>query len=109
MDLNFSLVVPTDTIALSSKVQRLEEAPKGLGRVPDPQEGKENLKDAAMEFEAFFLYYMLKTMRETIPKGGFLGSGNAEKVYTSLLDESLAKNMALRGGLGLSKIIEEIS
>jgi len=107
MEISSSLNIPVDTINLSTQVQRLEKLQEVLGKSPDSEEKQKNIKEAAVEFESFLLYFLIKTMRETIPEGGLLGGGNAQKIYTSLLDESMAKNMALRGGIGLSEMIEK--
>lgn len=58
-----------------------------------------------MDFESLFLLQMLKSMRKTIPKTGFLGEGQEKQIFESLFDEELSKNIAKRGGLGLGKIL----
>jgi flagellar protein FlgJ len=67
--------------------------------------GEEDLKKAAREFEAFFLNYLLKTMRESVPKDGLFGGGTGEDVYTSMLDEALSKEMAAKGGIGIGELL----
>lgn len=56
------------------------------------------LKRAAEGFEAIFFGEVIKNMRDTVPKTGFLDGGFAEQVYTSLLDDQLAKGMAKEAG-----------
>jgi flagellar protein FlgJ len=63
------------------------------------------LKEACAELESLFIHHLLKEMRATIPKSGFLNGGNAEEIYTSLLDSQLAKELASKGGLGLSSML----
>ncbi len=60
---------------------------------------------AAREFEAYFVAYLLKTMRDTIPKGGLLDPGAGGAVYTSLMDEKVAEGISGSGGLGLSQLL----
>jgi len=63
------------------------------------------IKKAATEFESFFLYYMMKTMRQAVPQGGLLESKHTD-TYLGLLDQEVAKRAAQRGGLGLAQAIE---
>ncbi len=63
------------------------------------------VKEAAREFEALFVAYLLKVMRETIEEselgGGSLGRG----IYTELFDQEVARAVARRSPLGISDII----
>jgi Rod binding domain-containing protein len=73
---------------------------------PSPSDAERaRFKKAATEFESFFLYYMLKTMRQAVPKAGLLNSKAADG-YMSLFDQEVANLAAKRGGLGLQKTIE---
>ncbi|MCD6320206.1 MAG: rod-binding protein [Candidatus Desulfofervidaceae bacterium] len=63
------------------------------------------LKQACQEFESFFIYYMLKVMRQTVPKVDLIDGGLAKEIYTSLLDEQLAKKVSEGGGIGLAKLL----
>lgn len=78
------------------------ESPGGpVQNAPD----RAQLKKAAAEFESFFIYYMLKSMRQAIPKGGLLDSRHRD-TYTGLFDQEVASLAARRGGFGLGKAIE---
>ena len=66
----------------------------------DPQ-----LQAACREMESLFLSYLLKEMRATINKSGFISGGKAEEIFTSLLDVELSKKMSAAGGIGLSAIL----
>ncbi|MCC6501682.1 MAG: peptidoglycan DD-metalloendopeptidase family protein [Deltaproteobacteria bacterium] len=72
---------------------------------PRAVDGRQGLKEAAAEFESLFINQMLKSMRETITKGELFHGGNAEEIYTSMLDTELSKNMARSGGIGLSEML----
>ncbi|HDD35360.1 MAG TPA: flagellar biosynthesis protein FlgJ [Candidatus Desulfofervidus auxilii] len=63
------------------------------------------LKRACKEFESFFIYYLLKVMRKTVPKVELFYGGLAQDIYTSMLDEELAKKAANIGGLGLANLL----
>ena len=71
----------------------------------DGERGKDDIKKAAKEFESYFIYYMLKEMRKTIPADSLFGGGRGEEIYRSFQDEELAKSMVESGGIGLSDII----
>ncbi|MBN4056913.1 rod-binding protein [bacterium AH-315-J21] len=72
----------------------------------DLERDKVKLKKATHEFESFFMSSMLKSMRQTIPKGeengAMGGSGLGKDIYQSMFDEELAQKMATgsSGGLG---------
>ena len=68
------------------------------------------LYHACMDFEAIFLEQMLKAMRKTINRSGFLSGGFAEEVYEDMLYSEYAKNMAKSAGFGLaSKLYNQLS
>ena len=67
--------------------------------------GGAQLKEACLELESLFVYYLLKEMRATIPKSGFISGGKAEEIYTSMLDLQLARELSFRGGIGLSPLL----
>ena len=73
--------------------------------VPRAVDGRQGLKEAVSEFESLFINQMLKSMRDTIGKSELFHGGNAEEIYTSMLDTELSKNMARSGGIGLSDML----
>ena len=64
-------------------------------------------KEACQELESLFISHLLKEMRATVNKSGFLSGGRAEELYTSMLDGQLAKELSTKGGLGLSSLVLE--
>lgn len=62
------------------------------------------LKQAATQFEAVFMNMLLKSMRDTVPKDGAMES-DATRMYTGMMDQQLAQNMAGGKGLGLADLI----
>ena len=73
---------------------------------PQPTDAERaKFKKAATEFESFFLYYMMKTMRQAIPKGGLMDSKVGD-TYLGLFDQEVAKQAALQGGFGLAKTLQ---
>ncbi len=67
------------------------------------QQGK--IKKASEEFEAYFISYLLKVMRETVPKGLFTQNKMGE-IFQSFYDEAIGKESAKIGGFGLAQYIE---
>lgn len=64
------------------------------------------VKKLATDFEAMFMEQMLKGMRSSVQKSGLIDGGNAEEIYTSMLDSEYAKNMASQRNGGISEMIE---
>lgn len=62
------------------------------------------LKEACSELESLFISYLLKEMRETVPKDGLFSGGKTEEMYTSMLDAQMAKEIAMKRGIGISSI-----
>ena len=65
----------------------------------------EQIEASAKEFEGLFMHMMLKEMRQSIQKGGLVEGGNAEAIYTDMLDQEYAKIMASTNMSGLSEVI----
>jgi flagellar protein FlgJ len=65
------------------------------------------LRAACMEMESLFLTHLLKEMRATVDKSGFISGGRGEEIFTSLLDVELSKKMSAAGGIGLSSLLLE--
>ena len=69
------------------------------------QDNRIELQQACQEFESYFLAYLLKAMRKTVPKSDLLDGGLAEEIYYSMLDEKLAENIAHAGGMGMGRLL----
>ena len=72
-----------------------------------PDKADPKLRAACSEMESLFITYLLKEMRATIDKSGFISGGKAEEIFTSLLDVELSKKISSAGGIGLSSILLE--
>lgn len=73
-------------------------------------EEKARLKKATREFEAFFMYELLKTMRKTIPESSLAGdapmSGTMGKsTYTQMFDMEIGRRVATGGPGSISDIL----
>lgn len=88
-----------DTSAkLALDTQSLEQLRAQAKKSPDHA-----LKAAAQQFESVFLNMMLKSMREATPQDGMFDSEQT-RMFTGMLDQQLAQNMASRG-VGLADIM----
>lgn len=71
---------------------------------------KEKLDILAREFESIFLNQMLKTMRSTVQKSELINGGSSEEIFTAMLDEEMARQMAYKQNNGLSSaLVEQLS
>ena len=82
------------------------------GSIPDPAKGESSLasvdpglRKACAELESLFIHQLLKEMRATVPKSGFLSGGSGKQMYTSMIDVHLARKLSSQGGIGLSSIL----
>ena len=62
------------------------------------------LKAAAQQFETVFLNMMLKSMRDATPQDGAFDSEQT-KMFTGMLDQQLAQNMASSRSVGLADLM----
>lgn len=58
--------------------------------------------EAAQGMEAMFLDYMMKVMRETVPKQDNDLESPATRIYRGMQDSEFAKRAAQAGGIGLA-------
>jgi len=91
-----------DPIPFSSAVSKFV-APSATHRSSDQDSNR--LEETCCELESIFVYYLLKEMRATVPKSGFFGGGKTEEMYTSILDQQLAKEIASKRELGISRAL----
>ena len=63
-------------------------------------------RQVAEDFESLFMDVVMKSMRQTVHKSGFMDGGNAENIYQSMLDSEYSKMMASSGSTGFADKIE---
>jgi flagellar protein FlgJ len=69
-------------------------------------ERERSLKKACADFESIFVYYMFKTMRQTVKAGGAIGQFPGKDTFDMMMDQKVAEELTRRGdGLGLQKIL----
>lgn len=86
--------LPFDVTALNGKVNTLSN-----------NGSMSAAREAAEDFEAFFLSKMTETMFEGISTEGMFGGGHAEKIYRSLLINEYGKAMAKTGTVGVADCV----
>ncbi len=88
---------------------KIANAPKFLGISKNGRATAQNrdqkLQKVAKQFEGLFLNYMLKTMRETVPKGGLFKEGVADDIYNSMFDSYLSEKASAAQSLGLAAMV----
>lgn len=62
-------------------------------------------KEAAKQFESFFVYQLLESMGAGLKADGPFGGGNAEKTWRSMQNEQYGKVIGGKGGMGLADAI----
>jgi flagellar protein FlgJ len=92
-----------------SQTQRNEAELKGFQTVFEKAlerktaEDDRELREACESFESYFLQIMLREMRKTtFDDNGFLPKSSAEKMFTDMLDEEIAKSASKGKGIGLA-------
>lgn len=63
------------------------------------------LREACVQMESLFIHHLLKEMRATIHKSGFISGGQAEEIYTSMLDAEMAVEISKTRGMGLAEML----
>lgn len=91
---------------ISSKIPGHITADKSTaGQTADPAQEKK-LKKACADFEAILVSQLLKTMRQSAPRTGFLKPSQGQQTYEMMLDQKIAEELANKGGgLGLQKML----
>jgi Rod binding domain-containing protein len=78
-------------------------SPHATPRHDDGRHGdRMRLNQACADFEALLIQKLFQTMRASVSKSGLIDGGSAEAIYTGMLDQQVAQDLALQGGLGLS-------
>jgi flagellar protein FlgJ len=95
---SISLPLPAFDAALASQGQTAASAAELAKRGHTHQ--------TAVSFEASFLSSMFQTMFKSVTTSAPFGGGEGEDMWKSFLAEQMAKQVAKRGGIGISKSIE---
>jgi peptidoglycan hydrolase FlgJ len=71
------------------------------------EEEKAALRKVSQGFEAIFVNQMVGEMRKTVEKGSLVPESQAERIYSSMLDQEYSGQIADSQQIGLSKMIYE--
>ncbi|MGD8764178.1 MAG: rod-binding protein [Desulfobacteraceae bacterium] len=96
--------LPLQSLYLNQQLigaQHPEKASHSTASVPN----KDTLKATCQQLESIFLSFLLKEMRATINRSGFISGGTAEDIFTSMMDAEMTKAVATRGGIGLTELL----
>ncbi len=88
-------------------LRRAKSLPDDVKKADVCDQEQMQLTKACAEFEALLVQKLFQTMRASIPKSGLIDGGSAEDIYTAMLDQKVAQDMAFQGGLGLSARMKE--
>ncbi|MEW5796549.1 MAG: transglycosylase SLT domain-containing protein [Candidatus Zixiibacteriota bacterium] len=87
----------------------------GVEKLRPPANGtieseKARLRKATKEFESFFIYQMLKTMRQTIPENSLSGEtalsgGMGKDAFTEIFDMEIARKATFGGHNSISELL----
>jgi flagellar protein FlgJ len=94
--------MPIGKLGNDIQPQSVPPAKSGDGQGAQRQKA---LKNACRDFESLFVDYLFKQMRRTVPQNGLFGGGQAEKMYTSMMDSEVAKEISRQRGLGLAPMM----
>jgi len=86
----------------SSADKTLSAAESGLRHDGDSDADLEN---ASKQFESLLLNFMIREMRATVPESTLFPPSMAEEIFTGMMDEQIAGEMAQNGGIGISRMI----
>jgi peptidoglycan hydrolase FlgJ len=76
-----------------------------LSKAPSAKQDEAKLKQACRDFEAIFISYMLKKMRQTVSESKLVFGGRGEEIFRDMQDEEMSKDMSKSDGIGLSKML----
>ncbi|HEX5544581.1 MAG TPA: rod-binding protein [Nitrospira sp.] len=76
-----------------------------LSKSQNAAEARLQMVQAGRQFEAYFISYLLKVMRETVPEGALANKQGA--YFYSFYDEEIGKRAAESGGIGIAKMVQE--
>jgi flagellar protein FlgJ len=88
-----------------SRFQEIFEQMMEKSRALEAHE-RAQIREAAEMFESYFINMMFKNMRSVnFDADGFIPRGNAERIFTDMLDEIMSDKAASQGGVGLADML----
>jgi flagellar protein FlgJ len=84
---------------------KAQSATQGAKTPAEKAAAMQKLEKVSKDFESIFIGYLLKSMRDTVPKSEFFGHSREQEIFGSMRDEEMAKGMSRAGGIGIAKIM----
>jgi flagellar protein FlgJ len=91
-----------DRLKWGKDVQSTPASPSKRVPVIDRSKVDPQIVKAAEGMEALFIDYMMKVMRETVPKSDMDLESPATEIYRGMMDTEFAQKAAHHGGIGLA-------
>lgn len=66
---------------------------------------EKKMRETASQFEEMITRLLLKEMRKTIPKDGFIEESHATEMYTDMMDDHLAKQLSENSSMGIGDMV----
>lgn len=79
--------------------------PQNSLKVQDVMMERQKLIEAGKQYESYFVSYLLKVMRETVPQGAIANKQGA--YFYSFYDEEIGRRAAESGGIGIAQMVQE--
>ncbi len=98
------MIKPVDAgpTSLPSQLSSIENQSASVKKLPPKRVVDPALVQAAQGMEAMFLDYLMKVMRQTIPKNEYSMDSPAIEIYRGMLDSETAERAARTQGVGLA-------
>jgi len=84
---------------------RVEPVTVGPGSSTARAPEDKKLRQACRDFEAVFLHYVLKSMRQTVQKSELLGSSQEEEFFQDMMDAEVSKSLAEQRSSGIADLL----
>ncbi len=91
--------------ALSRAVREGESGHAPLSDKSRKAGQEKRLWDACIEMESLLVGRMLKEMRKTVQKSGWMNGGFAEEIFEDMLYDEYALNLSRNSNLGMAKML----
>lgn len=95
-----SPIAPSTALATLDIASALGKQPAADGR------GLAKAKEAAQDFEAFFVTHAFEDMFSGLSSDPMFGGGEAENMFRSFLMQEYGKTVAKAGGIGISDMVQ---
>jgi len=80
---------------------------RGIATAAGDKDTPDGVRKAARQFESFFISYLFKVMKSTVPDSPFSGGSSQSEMYEDMFGAELGNRLAERGGLGLADYLEK--